>query len=166
MPSSRGLQGTTSLFGFRGLSSSPTTKSDTDSGAGVDGSEAVGQAMTDTDSGTGVDAGEVPAPAIPDTDVGVGVDGKEVLSTEVPDTDSGSGVDDEEPSGGYTVQAPGSEAGVGAETESIAVTLSDTDSGVGDDSEVLATDRDLEMCITSIEGDLTIELDITSEECD
>lgn len=166
MSSSRGLQGIISLFGFRGLSTGPITKSDTDLGVGVDGSEVVAQAISDTDSGAGVDSNEVSAPAIPDTDAGVGVDGEEVIASVVSDTDAGTGADDEVPSGGYQVLAPSTDSGVGAETASVAVTLSDTDSGVGVDSEVLATDRELEVCITSIVGDLTIELDITSEECE
>lgn len=166
MTSSRGLQGITSLFGFRGLSSSPITKSDTDSGVGTDGSEVVGQEITDSDSGAGVDGEEVPVSAVPSTDVGVGVDGEEVIAATVSETDSGTGVDDEVPSGGYSVKAPDSDAGVAVESSSVAVTLSDTDAGVGVDTEALATDRELEVCITSIVGDLTIKLDITSEECD
>ena len=166
MSSSRGLQGITSLFGFRGLSSSPTTKSDTDSGVGVDGSEVVTFTITGTDIGVGVDGSEVLAPAIPSTDAGVGVDGAEVIAATVPDTDAGTGADDEVPSGGYEGQVPSTDSGKVVETASVAVTLSDTDSGVGVDTGTLATDRDLEVCITSIAGDLTVKLDITSEECE
>ncbi len=166
MPSSRGLMGITTLFGFRGLSASTVQIVDTDSGVGVDAAEVVAEAIADTDAGVGVDGTEVINTIIPDAETGVGVDVLTLISVVVPDTDSGAGADDEVPSGGYTVQAPDVEAGVGVETESIAVTLNDTDAGTGVDSEVLATDRDLEVCITSIEGDLVIEMDITSEECD
>ena len=166
MPSSRGLMGITSLFGFRGLASSPITKSDTESGVGVDAAEVVTQTISDTDSGAGVDGSEVSAPEVPSTDVGIGVDGSEAIAMTGTSTDSGVGVDDEVPSGGYQAQTPSADSGVVAETASVAVTLSDTDLGVGVDSGTLATDRDLEVCITSIEGDLTILLDITSEECD
>lgn len=166
MSSSRGLQGILDLFGFRGLSTSPITKSDTDSGVGVDGSEVVAQSISDTDSGAGVDGSEVMAPAIPSADAGVGADGEEVIAMAGTDTDAGTGADVEVPAGGYQGQVPSTDSGTASETASVAVTLSDTDSGVGVDTGTLATDRELEVCITSIVGDLTIALDITSEECE
>lgn len=166
MSSSRGLMGIIDLFGFRGLSTGPITKSDTDLGVGVDGSEVVAQSISDDDSGAGVDGSEVMAPAIPSTDTGAGVDGEEVVAATVPDADAGTGVDVEVPAGGYQGQVPSADSGTASETASVAVTLSDTDSGVGVDAETLATDRELEVCITSIVGDLTIALDITSEECE
>lgn len=164
MPSSRGLQGIISLFGFRGLATSPTAKSDTESGVGVDGAEVVGQQITDTDQGAGVDGSEVAAPSVPGTDLGVGVDGEEAISATIADADAGTGAD-VKVTADTGLKSTAVDAGVGAETESISATLEDTDLGVGVDTETLATDRDLEVCITSIEGDLTVDLDITSEEC-
>ena len=166
MPSSRGLLGIISLFGFRGLASTPITKSDTDAGVGVDGAEVAAQAISDTDSGAGVDGSEVSTATIPNTDTGIGADGEELISATVPDTDAGVGVDIEVPAGGYQVEVPSADLGIVVETESLAVTLSDTDSGVGIDTETLATDRELEICITSITGDLTIIVSVTSEDCE
>lgn len=161
MPSSRGLQGTISLFGFRGLASSPVTISDTDSGVGVD-TGLVGQAITDTDLGVGVDGTEVVSMTLSDTDLGTGVDGEEAISVVLSNTDSGTGVDDEVPSGGYQAQTPDSDAGVVVETASVAVALSDTDSGVGTDSGSLTLGKQLTIEVTSIEDFLTIVVEIVS----
>lgn len=165
MSGTGGIQGLIELFGFLAPSASPITKSDTDSGAGVDGSEVVTFTIADTDDGAGVEGTEVLAPAIASTDAGVGVDAEEAIASTVPDTDAGTGVDSEVPSGGVQIQTPSTDSGSVSESASVAATLSDTDSGVGVDTGALATDRDLEVCITSIVGDLTVELDITSEEC-
>lgn len=165
MPSSRGLLGLIDLFGFRGLASSPITKSDIDSGTGVDAVEVATQTITDTDSGVGVDGSEVSAPAIPSTDAGVGVDSEEVIAGTIPDTDAGTGVDAKVTVDTGLTGTPSADSGVAVETASVAVALSDTDSGTGVDTGTLVTDVELEVCITSIVGDLTIEIDITSEEC-
>ena len=163
--SSRGLLGVISLFGFQGLATLPVLITDTDSGVVVDGAEVAAQAITDTDLGAGVDGTEVVAPAISSVDVGIGVDGAEVLATTLLETDSGTSSEAQDASG-TGLKSTKEDSGKVVETESLSATLSDTDVGVGTDSEVLATDQDLEVCIVEIVGDLTIALDITSEECD
>ena len=161
MPSSRGLMGIISLFGFRGLASSPITVSDTDSGIGVD-TEVLVQSIEDTDSGVGVEGTEVLSITLLDTDLGVGVEVDKSLSNVLSDTEVGTGVDIEVPAGGYQTLTPGSDVGVGAETASVAVTLSDTDSGQGSDSSSLKLGKQLDIVVTSIEDYLDIKVDITS----
>lgn len=151
---SRGLLGVISLFGFKGLATSPIAKSDTETGTGVD-AETLEQAITGTEVGVGVEGAGTIEPSLPDADVGIGTEGTPVLAVILSDSDTGTGVEFSEFL--TSVQVPGTDVGTGAESSTLTITLSDSDSGVGVDTESLAVDRHILVVITAVESYRTIE---------
>lgn len=152
MPSSRGLEGVISLFGFRGLATLPIVKSGSDSGSGTDTSD-VYFAIVDSDTGTGAEETPTIAPSLPDTDSGSGTEGTSVLAVTVPGTDTGTGVE----SSDCSAQPTPSDTGACAEGSSLAVSISSSDSGAGADVGALVLDRMITVEITSVEPFRTIE---------
>lgn len=154
MPSSRGLQGIISLFGFRGLASSPIAKSGSDSGAGTESSD-IGQSVAGSDAGTGTEETPTLASALPDEDTGAGTEESSVLAVTLSASDTGSGAD----VSGYSVQSALGDSGLGAESSSLAIAISSSDVGVGAEVSDLMPRRILTIEVTSIESDLTVEYD-------
>ena len=152
MPSSRGLEGVISLFGFRGLATAPITKSSGDSGSGTESSE-VHQAIVGSDVGEGVEGTPTIALSSLRSDVGVGMEGESVLAAALSGSDAGSGAE----ASSLSAQVVPSDVGLGVESSSLTVHISSSDAGVGVDTSALALDRMIIVEITSIEPFRTIE---------